>query len=170
MINKKGILLFVVILSSITFTQNQMPCSDPEAGQFDFWIGTWSLTWDAGEGKTETGTNEVRKILNGCVVEENFNSESIEFTGKSFSVYSIKEKKWLQTWVDNRGNYLDFEGGMESDKMILSRNLVKDGKPMKQRMVFYNIEDDSFDWSWESSLNDGKTWEVKWLIHYKRKI
>jgi len=39
---------------------------------------------------------------------------------------------------------------------------------MTNRMVYYNIKQDSFDWSWEASTNGGKTWKQNWLIHYKR--
>jgi hypothetical protein len=37
------------------------------------------------------------------------------------------------------------------------------------RMVFTNIKPDSFDWRWEASTDGGKTWQVNWPIHYKRK-
>jgi hypothetical protein len=71
--------------------------------------------------------------------------------------------------VDNNGSYLDFEGSFEDDKMTLSRSYVgPKGKTAMQRMIFFNISDDSLDWSWESSLDDGKTWKQLWLIHYER--
>ena len=36
-------------------------------------------------------------------------------------------------------------------------------------MVFKNIAKQSLDWSWERSLDEGKTWQVVWPIHYQRK-
>jgi len=36
-------------------------------------------------------------------------------------------------------------------------------------MVYQNISRNEFDWSWEQSLDSGKTWKVLWPIHYKRK-
>jgi hypothetical protein len=41
---------------------------------------------------------------------------------------------------------------------------------VQQRMVFKNITANELDWSWERSLDGGKTWQVMWPIHYKRKI
>jgi hypothetical protein len=36
-------------------------------------------------------------------------------------------------------------------------------------MVWKNISAAEFDWSWEASRDGGKTWQVNWPIHYKRK-
>src|SRR5438445_581393 len=77
---------------------------------------------------------------------------------------------WKQTWVDNEGGYLDFIGEFKDGQMVLAREAVRrDGSKVQQRMVFKNIGRNEFDWSWERSLDGGKTWEVLWPIHYKRK-
>ena len=57
---------------------------------------------------------------------------------------------------------------MENDKMILSRKIRKDEKELIQRMVFYNISKDKFDWNWESSKDNGKTWTLNWKLNYTR--
>jgi hypothetical protein len=88
--------------------------------------------------------------------------------GKSFSVYNPAEKIWQQTWVDDQGGYLVFTGGMESNKMILSRKISRDDKELIQRMVFYNISKDDFYWNWESSEDSGVTWKLNWKIHYTK--
>jgi len=36
------------------------------------------------------------------------------------------------------------------------------------RMVFSNINPDSFDWDWQSSGDSGKTWKLAWHLHYTR--
>jgi hypothetical protein len=36
-------------------------------------------------------------------------------------------------------------------------------------MIFSNIQKDSLEWNWESSLDDGKTWKTNWKIFYKRR-
>ena len=53
--------------------------------------------------------------------------------------------------------------------MILVRDAVLEGKPVKHRMVFYNIAENTLDWSWERSDDNGATWTVLWKIHYQRK-
>lgn len=35
-------------------------------------------------------------------------------------------------------------------------------------MVWYNISKNEIDWNWERSDDEGKTWAVKWKIHYTR--
>ena len=54
-------------------------------------------------------------------------------------------------------------------QVILARESAKPhGTKSMQRMVFKNISHDEFDWSWEASSDEGKTWTVQWPIHYKR--
>ena len=144
------------------------PCSSPEYGQFDFWIGTWDLTWGDGDN-AGTGSNVISRELDGCVIEENFTSHGDNpFVGNSLSVYDAAAGIWKQTWVDNAGGYLDFTGGMVGDSMILSRDAVREGEPVKQRMVFHSIAADSLVWDWQSSSDDGQTWKLLWRIKYQR--
>ena len=163
--------VFILIINTSLFSQTKSSCSSPEAKQFDFWVGNWKAEWQNKDGSKSEGSNTIKKILGGCVVEENFNGNpGIPLEGKSFSVYNSRSKMWQQTWVDNQGGYLDFTGKYENGKMILSREAtLKDGKSILQRMVYYNIEKSKFDWDWEISRDKGKTWELKWRIYYTRK-
>ena len=82
--------------------------------QFDFWVGHWKAEWQNKDGSKSEGSNTIKKILGGCVVEENFNGNpGIPLEGKSFSVYNSRSKMWQQTWVDNQGGYLDFTGNFK---------------------------------------------------------
>lgn len=38
-----------------------------------------------------------------------------------------------------------------------------------QRMIWYNIEENSLDWNWEKSNDNGMTWKTLWTIHYERR-
>jgi len=150
---------------------NQTPCSSPEAAQFDFWAGDWKLTWN----DTSHGTNHVEKVWNTCVTQENFNDPSSNYSGKSWSVYNAKYKMWQQTWVDNQGEYIALTGGMRGDSMVLTtaeRKVPATVSPtgkLLNRMVYYHITGQSFDWNWESSGDSGATWKLSWHIHYDRK-
>lgn len=140
-------------------------CSHPRANEFDFWLGEWNLEW--GDGKT--GTNVIEKTLDGCVIVEKFDgSPSIPLRGMSVSSYNAKLGKWQQTWVDNQGGYLDFVGEYQDSRMVLERDATVDGEPVKQRMVWYDIEDDALRWNWERSRDGGETWEVLWELRYSR--
>ncbi len=136
--------------------------SQPET-QFDFWLGEWDARWGAGG----IGTNRVEKILDDKIVQENFSGENLK--GLSFSSYDSERELWCQTWVDNTGSYLDFTGKFEDGKMILSRDAIVKGLACKQRMIWFNITPDQFDWNWERSEDSGESWQVLWEIKYMRK-
>lgn len=136
--------------------------NQPE-NQFDFWLGEWNVTW----GEAGTGTSHIERILDGKIIQENFITPGLH--GMSVSVYDLERGLWCQTWVDNNGTYLDFTGKFEDGKMILSRDAIVKGQACKQSMVWYNIQKNKLEWSWERSDDNGQTWRVFWQIHYTRK-
>ncbi|MCZ7602805.1 MAG: DUF1579 family protein [Melioribacteraceae bacterium] len=162
------ILMLTFILSSKA--QIQKSCESFNFSQFDFWIGEWDLTWYDSDGNEYKGHNSISKILDDCVIEENFEDYNSGFRGKSVTTYSSLKNNWLQTWVDNTGNFMVFEGGFDNENMILSRNFKNpEGNEIYQRMIFHSIENNSLVWNWEMSKDGGQTWELRWQIFYKRK-
>jgi len=133
--------------------------------QFDFWVGQWNCAWEGGSGK-----NRVEKVLDGKVILENFDgTPSVPLRGMSVSTYSAEKGAWAQTWVDTDGSYLDFTGSWQDDRMVLVRDGIVKGQPVKQRMVWFNITPDAFDWHWDRSEDRGKTWTTLWAIRYTRR-
>jgi hypothetical protein len=159
------------LLAQATPKPGPTPCEGMEQKQFDFWIGEWDLTWPGEKpGEVGHGTNSIRRIMDGCIVQENFSGgESMHLRGTSVSVFDINSGRWKQTWVDNEGGYLDFVGDFKNGHMILQRETIRNGAKILQRMVWKNISSNEMDWSWEASSDGGKTWQVNWPIHYKRK-
>ena len=158
----------LLLLAFIAGAQNNAkPCSSPEASQFDFWVGEWN----AYSADTLTATNKIYKVMDGCTVQENFESPKSAYTGKSWSVYNLQTKLWQQTWVDNQGGYIVLTGSFENNKMTLATapRKIKNGKEVIERMVFSNITKESFDWDWEATVDNGSTWKNNWHIHYVRK-
>lgn len=136
--------------------------TSPE-NQFDFWLGEWDCAW----GEDGKGTNRVERILDGKIIQENFHAP--DFEGISVSSYDHERNLWCQTWVDTNGTYLDFTGKFEAGKMILARDAIVRGEACKQRMVWYDIHEDRFEWNWERSEDGGANWRVLWQIHYTRR-
>lgn len=140
--------------------------------EMDFWVGNWECTGKSRDapGKDEwtdtKATNVIKKTLKGQVIEENFSMAG--FSGRSWTMWGSQRKIWKQTWVDDAGSYLLFEGGKEGDKVILKQINVPPGRP-DMRMVFSEIKKESFTWSWQSSTDQGKTWEDQWVLKYKRR-
>jgi hypothetical protein len=162
---------FVVPLAVSAQPAASAPCSAPESKQFDFWLGEWKVRWDNTPGSEPAGTgrNRVERILGGCVIEENFTTDEVQpLIGRSVSMWSPQQRRWLQTWVDNQGSYLDFAGEFKDGRMILAREgFDAKGEKIRQRMVFESIATDRLDWRWESS-RDGGEWKLVWLLHYER--
>ena len=80
--------------------------SEQPETQFDFWLGEWDCAW----GEDGKGSNRIERILDGKVIQENFDGS--DFLGISVSVWDSHRKLWCQTWVDNSGAYLDFTGSL----------------------------------------------------------
>ncbi|MEX0649150.1 MAG: DUF1579 family protein [Balneolaceae bacterium] len=167
------IIVSVVLLSQVdpVSGQNRLDNTEPEH-YFDFWLGEWELTWQNEDGTTATGSNTIERILDGHIIREKFKAmtgDMAGFTGESYSAYNAGTGEWKQTWVDNQGAYLDFTGEISGDKRIFKRNaLSPEGDEFLQRMVFYNISEQSLTWDWETSQDDGQTWQLRWRIHYQR--
>lgn len=144
-------------------------CDQPEARQFDFWLGEWDLTWSEADN-IGRGTNVVTSELRECMIFESFAGQGGDpFIGRSISVFHASSGRWKQTWIDNRGGYLDFVGGWEDDRMILRRDVSNDSLQFSQRMVWFDITKNSLEWKWERSDDNGETWQTLWNIHYVRK-
>ncbi|WP_161974421.1 hypothetical protein [Piscinibacter terrae] len=140
---------------------------------FDFWIGDWDASWIGTDGKPGRGRNRIGRILDGKVLEENFeetpDGTSPPLKGRSLSVLHQLLGQWRQSWVDNQGGYFSFTGLAEGDRRIfITDTVMKNGQPSAQRMVFHDIRKDTFTWDWESTGDGGKTWKLLWRIHYKR--
>jgi hypothetical protein len=143
----------------------ERPCEETARRQFDFWLGDWRVSW----GDAEKGTNQIQAVLGGCVILERFDGRpGTPLRGMSVSSYDPGEDCWRQTWVDNQGGYLDFEGAWQGDRMILTREADTGDGPVLQRMVWYAIRSDSLEWNWERSTDGGENWKVLWQIHYHR--
>ena len=91
-------------------------CStDPGFRQFDFWLGTWSVSNNA-DGKP-AGVNNIRKLEGECALLESWKSAS-GGTGTSINYYNPNTGKWRQLWI-SAGYSIDISGGIEADSMQL---------------------------------------------------
>jgi len=164
----KTLLVFLGCLAAAQALAQTVGCDSPESRQLDFWLGDWDLTY-AQAGKVDHSHNRVTKTLDGCVVMEAFTgAPGVALDGRSVSMYDRTASKWKQTWVDNNGAYLDFVGGPEAGRFVLSRSFERDGKRIRQRMVFQDIQADSLKWLWQRSDDGGATWATQWEIDYRR--
>lgn len=171
LIKRSFLILVCMVFAYSVNAQTGLNELEPEQ-YFDFWLGTWNLTWQDADGTEAHGTNHIERVLDGKVIKENFEALSGAyegFLGKSYSVYNPRTGEWRQTWVDNNSGYLDFVGEFDGDKRIFIREgMSPQGKEIMQRMVFYDITENSLTWDWQISEDGGETWQLRWRIFYER--
>lgn len=161
-------LFLLLSIAPFSFSQSSVPA---DSTLFDFWVGEWDLTWTDPDGTTAKGKNIITKILDGAVIHENFTAlsgASAGFKGESFSLLDRPTSTWKQTWVDNQSTYLPFNGGRDGAVRYFEREFERNGKRIKQKMMFRNITATSFDWDWMNSTDGGTTWNNAWTIRYRR--
>jgi hypothetical protein len=160
-------------LGGLVMAEAQKPCNSPEHRQFDFWVGSWEVYYyEGGQKGGLAGTNDIKLLFNDCVLQENW-VHGGELVGSSYNIYSPLDKKWHQTWVDNRGTLLVLAGEFKDGKMILEgqhpgRN---PGVTVTERITWSLVDDDpnQVRQFWEFSRDGGTTWEVAFDGLYIRK-
>ena len=166
-------LLFLLFFSShVAFAQPVLPkpCStNPVYRQFDFWIGDWEVY---GLNGKKAGDSKIERILDSCVILENWKSANSSYSGKSFNTYNATTKQWQQTWVDNVGGSTEFlEGRYEDQKMIFRTRpfpVSRDTMAIR-KLTFYHISADKVRQHGEISKDNGATWKTEYDLEYRRK-
>jgi hypothetical protein len=145
---------------------NAYPCTgSPEYRQLDFWVGNWRVYDPQGN---QVGTNLVERILNECVILENWKG-TLGSNGKSFNIYDASTGEWHQTWVNDRGVLSLFDGEFVDGSMrFTSTKTAPDGTTYIDRVVLKPMSDDEVQQHWERSKDNGKTWTTVFLGKYVR--
>lgn len=142
-------------------------CSAAAFRQFDFFAGNWdAYDLDAKAPARVIARNAVSVILDGCVILEDYRQND-GLHGESFSVYDASSRRWHQTWVTNRGELLQLDGGMQGDRMVFTgMQRTRDGKDSRLRAVWYR-QGDGVRETATRSLDGGKTWQPVFDILFR---
>lgn len=163
-------LLTICAVVPVFAQQNPKPCYKQQAyRQFDFWIGEWEVRDENGQ---ILGSSKVELILDGCVLFENWVSARSGYMGKSFNYYNRLTGKWQQKWIDNRGVPIEFEGEYsEKERAMLLKGETVDsaGNQILYQLNFYNKGYRRVNQVWKKSVDGGKSWEVIFDGHYRKK-
>ena len=146
--------------------QKEPPCSDPEFSQFDFWVGEWRVTDEAG---TLQGTNRVEKVLNSCAIQENWIGAQ-GTRGHSYNIFAKRRGIWHQTWVDSNGTLLLLDGGFKDGRMVLKgQTPAREGKGTVEHEISWQaLSDGRVRQAWRISRDQGKTWIDAFVGLYTR--
>lgn len=148
-------------------TPPPQPCAGGDHRAFDFWVGEWTVT-TTGDAPQPAGTNSVKLLHDGCVVEENWVGAG-GMTGQSQNVFS--GGKWHQVWVDNKGGLLVMEGGVQNGAMVMQTPVPTvwgAAKAGLQRITWTPNADGSVRQFGERSEDGGKTWAVNFDLTYRK--
>jgi hypothetical protein len=142
------------------------PCKASQSfREFDFWIGEWDVKNPQG---VLSGSSSVQLILGTCIIFENWSGGS-GTNGKSFNIYDINDKKWHQTWVDDKGTFTHYVGGLVDGKMVVVANTLTAGKKTLAKMTFSKLPSGDVRQHGENSTDDGKTWTTSFDFIYSKK-
>ena len=158
---------FIAALQKMNY--NGSPCKDPahpEFRQLDFWVGEWNVFDTQGN---QVGESSVQKIINDCVIFENW-SGALGRTGKSFNKYDASGKQWEQYWVDESPTRQFYSGRYENKRMLYSGEFTNPkGQHVTTRLTFFDQPDGTVRQFFETSTDEGKTWQVGYDYVYRRK-
>jgi hypothetical protein len=148
-----------LLTGSVAADEKPKPgCNDPEARQFDFWIGHWNVT----EKDKQAGMNTIERILDGCALLENW-SGAQGGSGKSLNFYDRADQKWHQTWIDRSGGALFLSGRFEKGAMRLEgeRPAESTQPASRHRISWTPLPGGKVRQLWESSADGGEHWTVQ---------
>lgn len=141
------------------------PCkASPSFREFDFWIGEWDAKNTQG---VTVGSSSIQLILGQCIIFENWSTPVS--SGKSFNIYDTTDKKWHQTWVDDKGTFTHYIGGLVDGKMVLNSDTMFNGKKAIGRMTFSKLPNGDVRQHGERSIDGGKTWTTTFDFAYVKK-
>lgn len=107
-------------------------CSSRLHRQFDFWAGAWKA-YDRKSGKY-LGTDVVVVEMGGCVLHERW-SASTGSWGESLNGFDEARGVWHQSWMDDSGHVILFDGGLSNGTMTL----IAKGKDSTGRAVLNRL-------------------------------
>jgi hypothetical protein len=176
----------LVILSALARPAGaQIPsrCPEPEARQFDFWIGEWDVenrqrSPDASPGDktlfaTGTATDRVSEVLGGCAIVEHWFGELTHTTQRGYSVraWNPALEAWVLwlNWPGPRGaGFARLEGTFEDGSGTFSREVEGAQGPATVRFTFSDITDDSLVWTGAFAPRGG-SWTRFWVMDFARR-
>ena len=140
------------------------PCvSDARYRAFDFWVGDW----DVFVGTQQVGHNRIERLLEGCLLMENW-TDGYGNSGRSLNYFDPAAGKWKQNWVDENGGVVWYEGEVKDGEMrYAGENITADGKKQLTHCRLSPLADGTVHHVIETSKDDGKTWSKSFDAVYR---
>jgi hypothetical protein len=134
------------------------------ARDFDFWIGEWDVFGPQGR---QAGTNSITRVLDGQALAEHWHGAG-GVEGHSLNAYDTSTGRWHQTWVDSTGGVLLLDGGLVDGAMVLEGTVAgMNGDADQRQRITWTQEPDGVRQHWETSDDDGTSWQTAFDGHYR---
>lgn len=140
-------------------------CGTEDHRAFDFWIGEWEVKTP--DGKL-AGHNRIESILGGCALREEWTGASGS-QGTSLNIFDASRGVWHQSWVDNSGNLLALEGGLDGERLVLRGQVGKGDGATLHEIAWTPLENGRVRQHWRSSADGGTTWKDVFVGLYGRR-
>jgi hypothetical protein len=147
----------------------------PEASQFDFLLGEWTVDVASkapGTPPQYHGVWRAAKTLNdlGIVDEYGVGDDAgrIVYAGTTLRVFDTKAATWTTRYVDQfggeTGRWSELVGVKEGQEMhVEQRGQGPDGRTTMLKIRYYNIQPNHFSWAADHSSDGGATWRRDYL-------
>ena len=142
-------------------------CDTPESHQLDFWVGKWEVHPNGAD--KIIAHSLIEKKYAGCAIRENWMPLAGQGgDGGSLNMYRPAEHRWRQTWTDAGNGVVDFYGGFDGEKMVLTGNRPgPNGAEFLVRMEFTRNADGSVRQVGTRSADHGQTWQPRYDYTYR---
>lgn len=156
-------------------------CGEPEARQFDFWLGQWSVlnrnrAADSGSWHdTGRATDLVHSVAEGCAIVEHWRGDAYgQFViGFSVRAWDARARVWNLVLLWPASGDLSFarlEGAFRHGRgEFFGRSITAAGDSVLTRFTFSDVRPDALRWENGSSSDGGRSWSSNWIMEFTRR-
>jgi hypothetical protein len=145
--------------------------------EFDFLEGQWDAVCrvPVGDEWVEApGRLTASRTLDGLVFLEFFEGiyHGGALKGLGLRAFNRDTLEWEHTWTDTLapGHFHVWKGVFRNGKIDFFADWKdENGTPVRSRLTWSEISSDSAHWESSRSTDDGKTWQLHWVIDLRRR-
>lgn len=170
----------LAIGAALAPSAHAMAAESAEARRFDFLHGRWNVVHrklkERLAGSTQwfefPGTLSVAPILDGL---GNFDENVLRdpngaYHASSLRLFNPGRQEWSIWWFDSRFPTVEppVVGGFHGNKGAFYAQDVFKGQPIRVRTTYEPLTADHAQWTQAFSADAGVSWEVNWVMDFKR--